>query len=84
MDGWIQRDFFLSFLSPYCMCGPAFEVNIQCLLPILPAVSHASNFMLSQMRSHSNRHTKIAFSLLLESTEYCFEATAEYQILDKC
>lgn len=29
-------------------------------------------------------HTKIAFSLLLESTEYCFEATAEYQILDKC
>lgn len=55
MDGWIQRDFFLSFLSPYCMCGPAFEVNIQCLLPILPAVSHASNFMLSQMRPHSNQ-----------------------------
>lgn len=29
-------------------------------------------------------HTKMAFYLLLESTEYCFEATAEYQILDKC
>lgn len=48
------KGIFLSFLNPYCMCGLTFEVNIQCLLPVLPAVSHSLNFVLSRMRPHSN------------------------------
>lgn len=56
---------FLSFLNPYCMCGPILEVNIQCLLPILPAVSHRSNFVFSRMRPHSNwAHQNCLFLLL--------------------
>lgn len=48
------KGLFLSFLNPYCMCGLTFEVNIQCLLPVLPAVSHRLNFVLSRMRPHSD------------------------------
>lgn len=54
MDGWILRGFFLSFPSPRCMCGLTFEVNIQCLLPVFPAVSHHMNFASLRMRPHSD------------------------------
>lgn len=57
------KGLFLSFLSPHCMCGPTFEVNIQCLLPILPAVSHRLNFVLRG--PHSNwAHQNCLFPLL--------------------
>lgn len=48
------KGLFLCFLNPYCMCGPTFEVNIQCVLPLLPAASSFLNFVLSQMRPDSN------------------------------
>lgn len=43
MDGWIQGVFFLPFLSLYCVSGLRLEVNIQCLLPALPAIFHRLN-----------------------------------------
>lgn len=47
------------------MCGPTFEVNIQCLLPVLPAVSHHLNFVLSWMRPYSNwAHLNCLFLIL--------------------
>lgn len=48
------KGLFHSFLNPYCMCGLTFEVNIQCLLPVLPAASRRLNFVLSRMRPHSD------------------------------
>ena len=64
--GWMDpKGLFLSFLSPYCMCGPTFEVNIQCLLPAFPAVSHRWNFVSSPMRPRSNwAHQNCLFLLL--------------------
>lgn len=63
MDG-SKGAFSSPFPYPCCMCGPTFEVNIFCLLPILPAVSYSWNFMQSQMRPHSNTNIpKLPFSL---------------------
>lgn len=54
-----------AFSLPYCMCGPTFEVNIHCLLPVLPAVSHSSSFVFARMRPHSNwPHQNCLFLLL--------------------
>lgn len=58
------KGLFLSFLNPYCMCGPTIEVNIQCLLPVLPAVSPFLGFFLIENEASFKLGTrkKIAFS----------------------
>lgn len=57
------KGLFLSLLNTYCMCGPTIEVNIQCLLPVLPAVFHCLNFLLSRMRPYW-AHLNCLFLLL--------------------
>lgn len=73
------KGLFLCFLNPYCMCGPTFEVNIQCVLPLLPAASSFLNFVLSQMRPDSNwpHQNCFFFSLPLNKQNIALGAKAQ-------